>query len=232
MKFNLLHIWASMGLMSKLVAFALAAMAVASIGIVVERLLGLAKQDKETRAFTTEARPLLDAWDMSGIVALAAKHPISGLARLVRAGMGRFLRAREDERGNVPPIELARREIARQKEAVSANLRRGLSLLATVGSVAPFVGLLGTVVGIISAFQSIGATGSGGLGAVSTGIAEALIVTAFGLAVAIPAVLCFNYLSTRINAVEAALDRSMGELTDEMENAADRVSGEHASKAA
>jgi biopolymer transport protein ExbB len=91
-------------------------------------------------------------------------------------------------------------------------------VLASVGSVAPFVGLLGTVVGIISAFQGIAASGSGGLSSVSAGISEALIETALGLAVAIPAVLAFNYLSTGIAADEGALGRSAGELADQIED--------------
>src|SRR6185295_6424258 len=98
--------------------------------------------------------------------------------------------------------------------------------------IAPFVGLLGTVVGIITAFQGIATTGSGGLGAVSAGIAEALIETAFGLAVAIPAVLCWNYLSTRIAADEAALERFAGELLDEMEDAHGTVNRPRLAKAA
>jgi biopolymer transport protein ExbB len=116
--------------------------------------------------------------------------------------------------------------VARKRDAISSDLRRGLSVLASVGSVAPFVGLLGTVVGIISAFQSIASTGSGGLGAVSAGISEALIETALGLVVAIPAVLCFNYLTGRIGLVEQALERSSGELLDEMENVHGRISSE------
>src|SRR5262249_51996201 len=102
----------------------------------------------------------------------------------------------------------------------------------TVGSIAPFVGLLGTVVGIIAAFQGIGATGSGGIGAVSTGIAEALVETAFGLMVAIPAVILFNYLNARISSIELALGRSLGELLDEMENHYGRRSAKQQRQAA
>jgi biopolymer transport protein ExbB len=91
-------------------------------------------------------------------------------------------------------------------------------IVATVGSLAPFVGLLGTVVGIIAAFQGIGAAGSAGMSAISAGIAEALVETAFGLMVAIPAVIMFNYLTGRVATIELALGRSVGELLDEMEN--------------
>jgi biopolymer transport protein ExbB len=93
-----------------------------------------------------------------------------------------------------------------------------MSVVATVGSIAPFVGLLGTVVGIIAAFQGIGASGSGGIGAVSSGIAEALVETAFGLMVAIPAVIMFNWLTSRVAIIELTLARSAGELLDEMES--------------
>ena len=107
-------------------------------------------------------------------------------------------------------------------EEIGADLRRGLAVLASVGSVAPFVGLLGTVVGIISAFQGIASTGSGGLSSVSAGISEALIETALGLAVAIPAVLAFNYLTNEITRDEGALNRSAGELLDTIEDWAER----------
>ena len=103
-----------------------------------------------------------------------------------------------------------RRELARRVDELVADLKRGLPLLASVGSVAPFVGLLGTVLGIITAFRGIAETGSGGLSAVSAGIAEALVVTALGLAVAIPAVLAFNYLATQIARDQLALTNAAG----------------------
>jgi biopolymer transport protein ExbB len=225
-QFDLAHIWASMGLVSKLIAFALVLMAVASIAVVVERTIALARSNAETRRFVKEAQPLLDAWDTRGLVAAADRYRVSALARLVGAAMRRFLRAESEPEGNLSPVELARREVDRRREALSADLRRGLSVLASVGSVAPFVGLLGTVVGIITAFQSIATTGSGGLGAVSAGIAEALVVTALGLSVAIPSVLFFNWLTGKITAVEAALERGSGELLDDMENQHGRASRE------
>jgi biopolymer transport protein ExbB len=226
MQFDLAHIWASMGIVSKLIAFTLVLMAVASIAVVVERLIALARSNAETGRFMKVAGPLLDAWEMSEVVKAADRHRVSALARLVGGAVRRYVRAENEPDGNLSAVELARREVGRRREAISMDLRRGMSVLATVGSIAPFVGLLGTVVGIITAFQSIAATGSGGLGAVSAGIAEALIETALGLSVAIPAVLCFNWLTGKISVVEAALDRSAGELLDEMENHHGRTSGE------
>lgn len=218
MSFDLMHIWATMGVLAKIIAGTLLMMAIASIGVFVERLITLSRSGSQSRVFASAAVPLIEEWRMDELVALSEKHQASALARLFGATTSRYLRARDDAPGGMTPVELARNEAARKKEAIGAELRRGMPVLASVGSIAPFVGLLGTVVGIIAAFQGIAASGSGGLGAVSAGIAEALIETAFGLAVAIPAVLMFNYLTARVNTIELALERSAGELLDEMEN--------------
>ncbi|MBE7484392.1 MAG: MotA/TolQ/ExbB proton channel family protein [Polyangiaceae bacterium] len=217
MSFNLAHIWESMGLLGKVIAAVLLAMGIASIGVVVERLLAFSRSAKESIQFAQKATPLLRSWEVETLLTTAKAHKSSALARLFAAIVERYIGGFETVEGKITPVELARNEAERQKEQLGAELRRGMSVLASVGSVAPFVGLLGTVVGIIAAFQGIASTGSGGLGAVSAGIAEALIETAFGLMVAIPAVLFFNYLTARVNSIELALARSAGELLDEME---------------
>ena len=97
---------------------------------------------------------------------------------------------------------------------VAPMLQKGVNTLATIGSTAPFVGLLGTVVGVINAFTGIASTGSGGIGAVSAGIAEALVETALGLFVAIPAVWFYNYLSNRLEYFNVEMDNSSSELVD------------------
>jgi biopolymer transport protein ExbB len=218
MSFDLAHIWATMGGLSKAIAAVLLLMGIASVAVTVERLLALSRSAKESRIFARSATPIIDEWRIEEMLELSQKHKPSALARLFGFVTERYLRGYQDLDGGMTPVELARNEAERRKEAIGAELRRGLGVLASVGSVAPFVGLLGTVVGIIGAFQGIAATGSGGLAAVSAGIAEALIETALGLLVAIPAVLLFNYLTNRINSVEMALSRSAGELLDEMEN--------------
>lgn len=219
MSFNFAHIWASMSPLSKGIAFTLFAMAVAFIGVTIERMIAFSRSAKESRAFAVKAGKLLEEWKIEEIVELANKHKNSMLARLFGPIVHRYISAFEDlGEGGLSPVQLARNEAERRKEAVGEDLRRGMNVVATVGSIAPFVGLLGTVVGIIAAFQGIGATGSGGIGAVSAGIAEALVETAFGLMVAIPAVIFFNYLNARVTSIETALGRSAGELLDELEN--------------
>ena len=218
MQFDLGHILQSMGLLSRIIAGVLLVMAILSIGVTIERAILLVRSTSATRAFLEKVRPVLDAWEIDRVLDVSKAFPRSFMAKLASGIVSRYQHALENHEGNLSAVERARRASERRRDAMSADLRKGLSILATVGSVAPFVGLLGTVVGIITAFQGIATTGSGGLGAVSAGIAEALIETAFGLAVAIPAVLFFNYLNTRISADEAALERFAGELLDEMEN--------------
>lgn len=218
MQFDLAHIIQSMGLLSRIIAGVLLVMAILSIGVTIERAIVLVRSQAATKAFLTKVRPVIDAWDMTRVLGVAKAHERSFMARLASGIVNRYQHALENHEGNLSAVERARRAAERRRDAISGDMRKGMSVLATVGSIAPFVGLLGTVVGIINAFQGIGTSGSAGLGAVGAGIAEALIETAFGLGVAIPAVLFFNYLNTRINADEAALERFSGELLDEMEN--------------
>jgi biopolymer transport protein ExbB len=234
MELNLVHLWQSMGLPSRLVAASLALMAILSLGVLFERFVYLARTGAASRRFAPVAHELSDRHDIEGLAQAAAKERTSPLARLIHAGAARYAEAivDHDERGGLLPVEAAKRDMLRRAEVVSADLRRGLSLLATIGSLAPFVGLLGTVLGILNAFAKIGATGSGGLGAVSMGIAEALYETAFGLFVAIPSVAFFNYLSGRIDGIERDLTNATGEFVDELERGVAPITGEHARRAA
>jgi biopolymer transport protein ExbB len=232
MSFDLAHIWASMGLFSKLIAAALILMAIGCVGVVVERWIALARNARDSRAFARVAAPMIDEWKVEELVGLSDKFKHSVLAKLLAAITQRYLRGYEDLDGGMTPVEMARNEAERMKEVLGADLRRGMGLLASVGSVAPFIGLLGTVVGIIAAFQGIATSGGGGIAAVSAGIAEALVETALGLLVAIPAVLFFNWLTGRVNLVELALNRSASELLDEMENHYGKKSGNRARAAA
>jgi biopolymer transport protein ExbB len=217
MSFDLMHIWASMSIANKAITLALLLMGVFAVAITVERMLALSKSARVSRRFADEVNPRLADWDPEGLVAVAARHQASTLARIFAATTKRFLQGAARPEGGLSPVDMARNEAVRQQEIAAAELRRGMGALATIGSITPFVGLLGTVIGIIAAFQAIGAAGAGGIGTVSVGIAEALIETALGLAVAIPAVIFFNYLSNRVAAIESALGRSTGQLIDEME---------------
>lgn len=218
MNMNFAHMWETMSVLNKGIFILLGLMFLLCAAVFVERLIHLGRSQGASRKFAQAVAKAIEDWDSKKIIKLAEAHETSALARLFKAIVARYERGLEDPDGGLTPIELARHEAERRQHVISHELRRGMSILATVGSVSPFIGLLGTVIGIIAAFQGIAATGSGGLGAVSAGISEALIETAVGLMVAIPAVFQFNYLTGRVGAVELALSRSAGELLDEMEN--------------
>lgn len=219
MSFNFAEIWGHMPLIGKIIALGLFSMAIAFIGVTIERVLSFGRSAKESRQFAAQAGKLLEAWHIEDIAPLAAKYKSSSLAKLFGPIVNRYCHALlEADGGGLSAVQLARSEAERRKEAVGEDLRRGMNVVATVGSLAPFVGLLGTVVGIIGAFQGIGSAGSAGIAPIMRGISEALVETAFGLLVAIPSVIAFNYLNARIATIETALGRSAGELLDELEN--------------
>lgn len=217
MSFDLLHIWREMSLLNKLIAGILLAMAVASLGVIIERMIALAQAAKASAAFAPKVADSVERGNFIDVPRIAKQFERSTLARLFARLCERYLDAAARPDGGLDAVEATRKENDRAQEQVSQELRRGMNVLATVGSIAPFVGLLGTVVGIIAAFQSIGASGGGGLATVSVGIAEALVETALGLMVAIPAVVAFNYLNQRVSGIEGALSRATGRLLDEME---------------
>jgi biopolymer transport protein ExbB len=227
MSFSFTEMWQSMGLPAKIVGAFLITMGLSSLTVFIERLIALRRSRDASKSFARGIGEELRRSEIQATVGEAAKYPRSHLARLVQSGLSVYLLAcsARDE-SDLSPAERTRRHLGRQLEELGADLRRGMGVLASVGSVAPFVGLLGTVVGIISAFQGIASTGSGGLSSVAAGISEALVETALGLAVAIPAVLAFNYLSNTIAAEERVLAAAAGELADTLEGWGDPEPGE------
>ncbi len=217
MELSLVEIWAEMGILSKTVAVSLVAMGIASAFVAVERFLVLLKAHRISVAFADKARPLMEAKEIDTLYDLTrGKEFASGpLPRLLRFGLESY-RANTTDKA-VGPVEMARRELNRKLEMMGTEARRGMGILASTGSTAPFIGLFGTVIGIITAFQGIAAAGGGGIGAVSAGIAEALIVTAVGLVVAIMAVLVFNALSSKFDAFDQTMQHAASELVDYLE---------------
>jgi biopolymer transport protein ExbB len=217
MSFDLAEVFRTMQPFALAIVATLALMAMGALSVVVERMWVYYRSRVVSRRFAQEALRMLERGQDAELIESAKKYRASHLAGLLASGMRTYVEARKSP-GELGAMELTRRELARKSEQVSADVRRGHNMLASVGSVAPFVGLLGTVVGIIAAFEGIAKEGSGGLGAVSAGIAEALIVTAIGLIVAIPSVLAFNFLSARADALLLALEQSKGEFLDYLEN--------------
>lgn len=218
MNTDIVQIVRDMGVFDQGIFLVLVVMALASLIIFVERLIAFSLSRRSSRRFASVAAQLLEKNEHRELLSRATNTRSSHLASLLAAGLKTFLHQQVRAHGKVSPIELTRRELLRKTEALGAELRRGMNVLASVGSVAPFVGLLGTVMGIIHSFTSIAQEGSGGLGTVSAGISQALVVTAAGLVVAIPAVLAFNYLSGKSDELLRGLDLARGEFLDALEN--------------
>ncbi len=213
MSFDLIKIIEEMNGFQMGIVTALTLLGLASLTVFFERLWVYASVSKRSREFAQSAATLLNDNKVGDLVN-AADASQAPFARIVAAGLKAHLAAMREGHELDEAVALASREVTRRRDAVDAQMRRGMPILATTGSLAPFIGLLGTVVGIISAFQGIAKEGSAGLGAVSAGIAEALVVTAYGLLIAIPAVLLFNVLTARAESVLLSLDQSSGEFLD------------------
>ena len=223
MQFGFTELWQHMGIPAIVVASVLIVMGLASLTVFIERVLTLRRSRAASQRFAAQVADDMSRGRFDAVLSASEGHQIGHLARVVRTGLTTFRHAQQTaDASGLTPVDQTQRHMERYMEEISADLRRGLSILASVGSTAPFVGLLGTVVGIISAFQGIAATGSGGLSSVSAGISEALVETALGLSVAIPAVLAFNYLSTRIASEELKLKNACGQLLDTIEDRAER----------
>jgi biopolymer transport protein ExbB len=224
MQFSFTEIFQHMGVPAMVVASVLIIMGLASLTVFAERIMTLRRSRAVSRQFATVAGPLMDGGDFDTTLVEAEKFQRGHLPRVVRSALTTYRHAEQtaDVTG-LTPVERTVRHMERYMQEIGADLRRGLAVLATVGSIAPFVGLLGTVLGIITAFQGIASTGSGGLSGVSAGISEALIETALGLAVAIPAVLAFNYLTGQIAQDELMLNHASGQLLDLLEDWAERL---------
>lgn len=211
MDFSFGHLWASMGLFAKTIVIVMAIMSIASLLVMFERLVVFNKSRSQSRAFAEKMGKLLSTGEMSAAAAANLGKDVGHLGRVINAGLTAF---RIAPKNHDAAVESVARALERQAQREVQSLKRGLGLLATVGSTAPFVGLLGTVMGIVNSFQSMAATGSGGLGTVSAGIAEALITTAFGLLVAIPAVMAYNFLQGWVDDRTVDISESSNEFLD------------------
>lgn len=224
MSFDLVNMWRTMGPFAKFIAIVLAIMSVWSLAVAVERMLTYSRQGKVSRKFLGDLEAMLkagqfrEAYDLSQSKECKKAYLpfVLGLAirEYIAAQESRRTDGGDRELGAFDVVEAVNRAVERGTLRAITDLRTGLGSLATIGSTAPFVGLLGTVAGIITAFQAMAATGSGGLGSVSAGIAEALVTTAFGLLVAIPAVMFFNYFTNKVEAIQVDVNDATTEVVD------------------
>jgi len=212
--FDVRHMWDQMSWLARAVVMVLFIMSAWSIGVAIDRLLAFNAARKQSRAFAPAVAGALREGKLDEAIKIADRYNKSHLAKVVVAGLQEFQAHRTSSDISGEEIEASKRALERAEAIVHAELKRGVSTMATIGSTAPFVGLFGTVVGIINAFKGISQEKSTGLGAVAGGISEALVTTAVGLFVAIPAVWMYNYFSGRIEAFDVEMGNSSSELID------------------
>ena len=215
---DLVELFNSMGPTAMAIAAVLFIMSFWSVGVAIERIYTYSQASKQSKMYAPLVAKHLKDGRLKEAIALSSskEYRYSHLAKVVLAGLQEY-QFQQETGSNLSREDLldtVRRSIQRATALTSNDLKKGITGLATIGATAPFVGLLGTVIGVIVAFVGIASTGSGGIGAVSAGIAEALVETALGLFVAIPAVWFYNYLSTRLEYFNVEMDNSSSEMVD------------------
>jgi biopolymer transport protein ExbB/TolQ len=223
-QFSLPAIWRAMGPVAKGVVIILVLMSMYALGIAIERIIAFRRSRRQSMGYIGALQPLVTTpGRLREALGLDEQWKHSPVARVIGSGISEFVRGAQDLGVRADPGEMelvvdgVSRQMARIKERELANLRRGLAFLATVSSSAPFVGLFGTVFGIITAFRSMASgQGGGGLSTVSRGISEALLTTAVGLAVAIMSVWFYNFFVTKVDDFTVDVDETAGEVLEGM----------------
>src|SRR5215510_14816622 len=209
-----ISLWRQMNWPARTVVIILFIMSAWSIGVMIDRWIAFSAARKQSRQFAPAVAGGLREGKLDEAIRVAERNKKSHLAKVVTAGLQEFKAHGESNEIPGEQIEASKRALERAAAIVHTELERGLSGLATIGSTAPFVGLLGTVIGIIDAFQEIQGRQTTGVSAVAGGISEALVTTALGLTVAIPAVMMFNYFTSKIKSFDVEMDNSSSELVD------------------
>jgi biopolymer transport protein ExbB len=211
---NIMQLWTSMGYIAKGVVILLALLSAYSISVMIERWLTYRQARKQSRLFTPAVAECLKDGKIDEAIALGEQYNKSHLAKVLISGLHELQAHSKSQDIPGESIEASKRALERATAIAIEDFKRGLGGLATIGATAPFVGLFGTTIGIINAFQGIKTEENTGIGAVAGGISEALVTTAFGLFVAVPAVWAFNAFTNKIETFTVEMDNSSSELID------------------
>ena len=212
--FDVISMWKQMGWLARAVVIILGLMSAWSIGVMIDRALSFSAARKQSREFAPAVAGCLKEGKVEEAISVAEQNKRSHLAKVVEAGLQEFRAHGISHELAGEQIESSRRACERAEAIVNAELKRGLSGLATIGATAPFVGLFGTTVGVINAFKDMSSAKAAGLSAVAGGISEALVTTAFGLFVAVPAVWAYNIFTNKVEAFSIEMTNSSSELID------------------
>ena len=213
---SLSELLGNVGIFGGAVMVFLAALSIYSVGMILDKHRRYRTASRQSQKFKPVFLELLRAGELPAAIDAAKQHPNSHVAQVVTAGMLEYAAARHSGSNTAGSLERLAIALEEAKVDTMIDMKRGLGLLATIGSCAPFIGLFGTVVGIISAFQGIAATGSGGMAAVSGGIAEALVATALGIFVAIPAVVAFNQFTGALERFQVEMNQASSQLVNHL----------------
>jgi len=216
MQFGLVEMFQAMGPVAKAVSFILIALSIVSLYMLIERSLAYGKARGKSKEIAPKLADMMKNGQMKEALALAGKKEYKGshLARITAAGITEFAEGKAAGISFEEQLQTAERGCDRAASVFNQELKKGLSVLATIATSAPFIGLFGTISGIINAFKGMALTGSGGIGAVAGGIAEALVTTAFGIGVAVIALWCYNYLNTKIEVYDAEMSNTTSQIID------------------
>ena len=214
MNLDFAEIWAKTPFFGKFLWAVLLFMSVWSLSVSIAKWWNLRKAQKETIKFAPEFSQFLEEDNLSEAIKLAEGYKKSHVARVLGGALAEVKPLIMDGSVTVSDINTAERAVEREMLMELVQLKRGLAVLATVGATAPFVGLLGTTIGIINSFTAMAASGGGGLASIGGGISEALATTALGLLVAIPAVWAYNYFQTKIDNLTAEMTYVSKEMID------------------
>jgi biopolymer transport protein ExbB len=216
MGMSMAELWAHTGWFSRMIIFVLLVMSVYSLTVAAVKWLKMRRMARATRIFAPLFSEMLQDGRIDEALELTVTHRESHVARVLGESLREVAPLLEDPRVAGAAITSAERSVEREQILLADELKSGLGVLATIGATAPFVGLLGTTMGIVNSFTGMAVSGGGGLEAISAGIAEALIATALGLLVAIPAVWLYNYFTTRLETLFAELAYAGREMVDWM----------------
>ena len=214
MSLSLIDLWQTMGAFAKGIVYTLMIMSVWSLSIAVQKWWYLRSAQAQTRKFAPEFSQFLEEDNLVEAIKLSESYKKSHVAKVLGGALEEIRPLIQDGSVTVADINSAERAVEREMLMQIVLMKRGLAMLATTGATAPFVGLLGTTMGVVNAFQGMAAGGGGGISSIAAGISEALITTAFGLLVAIPAVWAFNFFQTKIDNITAEMTYSSKEMID------------------
>ena len=216
MEFGLIGMWNQMAAVAKTVSFLLIALSIVTLYMLIERLLTFSKSKSKSKEVAPKLSDLLKKGNVNDAMTLSSKKEYSGshLARVTAGGIREYLEAKDVRLGTEETIQSAERGSERAQIMFDQELRKGLPILATIATSSPFIGLFGTIFGIINAFRGMAISGSSGIGAVASGISEALVTTAFGIGVAVLSLWVYNFLNSKIEVFRAEMSNTSSQLLD------------------